>query len=415
MRISRPDGFGLLEGLDASELARAAFSDKIDTALDGGAIAPSEARVLRRIGRFQAVRVASRKNLYQDSDTGDFWELQEGTVVRLVGVDESGIAKEAAGSTGYDQPKRMEQSPGTYNDGAGEKGVGKFAEGEEDTDEDESLETESATGMQPDKYYQDKPFNRDEGPGHAQTAATEPFKKDDWVVDKNTGDEFQVRTDQAADGSVEVVDEAGSIEKHPLPQGLSPKAPGGAVKTSASLDGVRDGQVAELIDFSLAGLPDAGSEKAATANQMRVDNLGFLGEMDLSSVAVATHREEMDRVMASGEIAKRTARVLRRVGRLEPLGGGMYRDTITGDMWAQDAGGSVSRAVPPKTAASGRRTAAWDVIDSVLARSDGWSPEFRASADRDAPGIHLENPTADDVVDAIHAARERGHDRVHVH
>jgi len=115
------------------------------------------------------------------------------------------------------------------------RGVGKFAEGEEE--EDEGIETESAIGMQPDKDYQDKPFNRDEGPGHAQTAAqTQPFKKDEWVVDDATGDEYQVNKDQAADGSVEVIDEDGNIEKHPLPQGLSPKAPGGS-KTTASLDG----------------------------------------------------------------------------------------------------------------------------------------------------------------------------------
>jgi len=147
---------------------------------------------------------------------------------------------------------------------------------------------------------------------------------------------------------------------------------------------------------------------------VRGDDLGFLGEMDLSSVAVATHREEMDRILSGGEITRRTARVLRRVGRLEPLGGGMYRDTITGDMW-QGEGELISRACSPRTASSAHRTAAWDVIDSVLARASGWSPEFRASGDRDAPGIHLENPTADDVVDAIHAARAQGYDRVHVH
>lgn len=415
MRVSRPDGSGFLEGLDASDLARAAFSDKIDKVLDSGAIAPSEARTLRRIGRFQTVRLASRKNLYQDSETGDFWELREGTVVRLVGVDEVGIAKEAGGSTGYDRPKRMEQSPGTFNDGAGEKGVGKFAEGEEEDLDEEDLETESAIGMQPDKYYQEKPFNRDEGPGHAQTAATEPFKEGEWVVDDETGDEYQVKSNQGADGSVEVVDDDGNVEKHPMPQRLSPKKPGGPVKTTASLDGVRDGQVAELIDFSLIGLPDAGFEKEAAPNPMRGDDLGFLGEMDLSSVAVATHREEMDRILSGDEITKRTARVLRRVGRLEPLGGGMYRDTVTGEMWAQGEGESIDRASSPKTASSERRTAAWDVIDSVLASHRSWSPEFRASADRDAPGIHLENPTADDVVDAIHAARDQGHDRVHVH
>ena len=422
MRISRPDGSGFLEGLDAEGLVRAAFSDKIDEALSCGTITASEARVLRRIGRFQAVRFASHgdRNLYQDSETGDFWELKEGAVVRLVGVDESGIAKEAVvraagGSTGYYRSKRMEQNPGTFNDGAGEKGVGKFAEGDEDED-DEDIETESATGMQPDVYYQNKPYNRDEGPGHAQTAATEPFKKDEWLVSKDTGDEYQVRSNQGADGSVEVVDKDGNIEKYPTPQGLTLKAPGGSVKTTASLDGVRDGQVAELIDFSLVGLPDAGSERQSAANPMRGDDLGFLGEMDVSSVALATHREEMDRILSGDEITKRAARVLRRVGRLEPLGAGMYRDTITGEMWAQGEGGSICRAQSARIASSpDRRTAAWDVIESVLARTSDWSPEFQDSGDRNAPGIHLENPTADDVVDAIHAARAQGYNRVHVH
>jgi len=413
MRVSRPDGSGFLEGLDASDLVRAAFSDKIDRTLDSGAIAPSEARILRRIGRFQTVRLASRdRNLYQDSETGNFWELKEGAVVRLVGVDETGVIKEAAGSTGYYRSKRMEQNPGTYNDGAGEKGVGKFAEGEE---EEDGIEIESVIGMQPDKYYQDKPFNREEGPGHAQTAAqTQQFKEDEWLVDSDTGDEYQVNKNQNPDGSVEVIDEGGNVEKYPRPQDLTPKAPGGAVKTTASLDGIRDAQVAELIDFSLVGLPDAGSEKEIVANLMRGDDLGFLGEMDISSIATATHREEMDRILSASEITRRTARVLRRVGRLEPLGGGMYRDTVTGDMW-EGEGELISRACSPKTASPRYRTAAWDVIDSVLARDDGWSPEFRACSDRDVPGIHLENPTADDVVDAIHAARTQGYNRVHVH
>jgi len=242
MRISRPDGSGFLEGLDTSDFVRAAFSDKINRALDNGAITTAEARVLRRIGRFQTIRLASRdRNLYQDTETGNFWELKEGAVVRLVGVDDTGIAKEAGGSTGYYRSKRMEQSPGTYNDGAGEKSVGKFGVGGED-DEEDGLETESAIGMQLDKYYQEKPFNHDEGPGQVTVnAATKPFKKGEWVVD-DTGDEYQVNKDQAPDGSVEVVDAEGNIEKNPLPQGLNPKTPDGAVKTTASLDGIRDGQ-----------------------------------------------------------------------------------------------------------------------------------------------------------------------------
>lgn len=420
MRVSRPDGSGFLEGLDASSLARAAFSDKIDDILSRGTITPKEARVFRRVGRFQTVRLASHgENLYQDAETGDFWELKEGTVVRLVGVDEAGIAKEATehsagGSTGYYRSKRMEQNPGTFNDGAGEKSVGKFGDGGED---DEDLETESAIGMQPDVYYQNKPFNRDEGPGHAQTAAADPFKKDEWVVDQEEK-EYQVALDQKPDGSVEVTDDKGNTAPHPMPQTLTRKEARNARPTTATfLEGLRENQVADLIDFSFIGLPDAGSEgKVAANNPMREDNLGFLGEMDVSDIVAVTHREEADRILSAGKISKRAVRVLRRVGRLEPLGDGMYRDTITDAMWTRDDDGMIRRAELSNTASSKRsRTAAWDVIESVLARSDGWSPEFQVSGDRDAPGIHLENPTADDVVDAIHAARTQGYSRVHVH
>lgn len=417
MRVSRPDGSGFLEGLDASSLARAAFSDKIDDILSRGTITPKEARVFRRIGRFQTVRLASHgENLYQDAETGDFWELKEGTVVRLVGVDEAGIAKEATehsagGSTGYYRSKRMEQNPGTFNDGAGEKGVGKFGDG----GDDEDLETESAIGMQPDVYYQNKPFNREEGPGHAQTAGMDPFTKDEWVIDQDE-QEYQVASDQKPDGSVEVTDDKGNTSPHPMPQTLTRKeAKNARPATATFLEGLRENQVADLIDFSFIGLPDTGSKREAANNPMRGGDLGFLGEMDVSEIATVTHREEMDRILSAGEITKRAVRVLRRVGRLEPLGGGMYRDTVTDAMWTRDDDGMIRRAELSKTASKQPRTAAWDVIESVLARSDGWSPEFQASGDRDAPGIHLENPTADDVVDAIHAARTQGYNRVHVH
>jgi len=379
--------------------------------LDKGALTPHEARLLRRAGRFLTVRLAGRgdRNLYQDAETNSFWELKEGTVVRLVGVDEEGIAKEAAsreagGSTGYHRDKRMEQNPGTFNDGAGEKNSDKFA------GDDDGLEEEAAIGMRPDRWHQEKPYNADEGPGHAQTAATEPFEKGDWVVDED-GEELQVVEDQARDGVVEVEDSAGRTQKYPTPQGLAPKTP-----TAASTAGMRDNQAAESIDFSITGLPDEVEGAQAASGSMRGDALGFLGELDVADVAAVTHREEMDRIVACGKMSRVAARALRRAGRFSAVSRDMYQDTITGELWAAD-GDSVSRAEVGKTASKKPevRTAAWDTIDSVLSRERGWVPEFRVSHDRGAAGIHLENPTADDVMDAIHAARRQGYGVVHVH
>jgi hypothetical protein len=98
----------------------------------------------------------------------------------------------------------------------------------------------------------------------------------------------------------------------------------------------------------------------------------------------------------------------------------MYRDMASGDLWLRD-GDMVRRAAPEAgakkaSAGAGRsRAAAWNVIDSVLRREEGWVPEFRAGEDREAAGIHLDDPTADDVMEAIHAAREQGFQMVHVH
>ena len=380
--------------------------------LDKGALTPHEARLLRRAGRFLTVRLAGRgnRNLYQDAETKSFWELKEGTVVRLVGVDEEGIAKEASsreagGSTGYHRIERMEQSPGTFNDGAGEKNSDKFA-----GDDDGLLEEEAAVGMRPDRWHQEKPYNADEDPGLAQTAATEPFEEGDWVVDDD-GEELQVVEDQTNEGVVEVEDSAGRTQKHPTPQGLEPKQ-----QTTASAAGMRDNQAAESIDFSLIGLPDEVEGEQAASGSMRGDALGFLGELDVTDLAAVTHREEMDRIVAQGEMSRIAARALRRAGRFSAVSREMYQDTVTGELWTAD-GDLVSRAEVGKTASKKPevRTAAWDTIESVLGRERGWVPEFRVSHDRGAAGIHLENPTADDVMDAIHAARRQGYRVVHVH
>lgn len=410
MQVSRPNNSGFLDGLEV----RTACEETIDRLLAKGVLTPREARVLRRAGRFQTIRVAGRgRNLYQDVETKEFWEMKEGAVVRLLAVDGDGvIAKEASraagGTTGYHRDKRMEQSPGTFNDGAGEKNTDKFA-----VDDADGLGEESAIGMRPDRDHQEKPFNADEGPGHAQTAAAEkPFKKGEWVTDGDEA-EFQVADDQNPDGSVDVTDDTGNTEKHPLPQDLKRKSQPGVAPTptasrgSAWAEGMKDNQVTDLIDFSLTGLPDRSAAG-------RAGEFGFLDEMDVSEVAAVTHREETDRIVASGEITRAAARAMRRVGRFDAAAD-MYRDTVTGDLWACD-GDVVRRAERARTAAAdGKRTATWNTIDSVLRRERGWVPEFQISDDREASGIHLENPSPDDVMVAIHVAREQGHRIVHVH
>jgi len=376
-------------------------------------LTPREARLLRRAGRFFTVRVAGRgdRNLYQDAETGEFWEMKEGAVVRLVGVDDTGIVKSssrsAGGTTGYYRDKRTEQSPGTFNDGAGEKNTDKLAV-------DDDLESEAAIGMRPDRQHQEKPYNLGESPGHAQTAAKEedPFKEGEWVVDSD-GEEYQVSEDQGRDGTVELEGGTGRKQKYPTPQGLTRKT----TAAEASSQGMRVNQESGSIDFSITGLPDECRGSGETEiGSMRGDSLGFLGELEVSEVAAVTHREEMDRIVSAGKVGRREARALRRAGRFTPVSQEMYRDVVTGDLWSVE-GDSVVRAEIGKTAAKSPeiRTAAWDIIQSVLERERGWVPEFHASRDRDAAGIHLENPTADDVMDAIHAARNQGYRVVHVH
>jgi len=398
MQVSRPSGCSW----PASHSPERAALDDI---LSRGSMTIREARRLRRAGRFLAIRVAGRgENMYQDAETQEFWALREGAVVRLVGVDGSGlIAKEAraaGGTTGYDRDKRVQESPGAYNDGAGEKDVDKFAVDEEG----EGLQMESAEGIRPDRELQERPYNYNSGAGAIGlcTASEQPFKKGDWVVDAK--DEFQVAKDQTPEGSVDIVDSSGKKRKHPRPQEL-------ALKTQASVAGMRHNQTADLMDFSFAGPQRAGRAERGSA---------ALDGLDVSDVAAVTHREEMDRIVAKGRIAPLAARALRRVGRFRPVERGMYRDTASGGLWLRD-GDVVSRAAPvaPARKASvgaGRsRAAAWSVIDSVLRREEGWVPEFRAGEDREAAGIHLDDPTADDVMEAIHAAREQGFQTVHVH
>jgi hypothetical protein len=381
----------------------------LDGILSKGSMTTREARRVRRAGRFRAIRLAGRgENLYQDIETQEFWALREGAVVRLVGVDGSGlIAKEAraaGGTTGYYRDERVQRSPGTYNDGAGEKDVDKFAG---DDEEGDGLQEESNIGMRPDRDLQERPFNYNSGAGAiGLCTASErpaPFKKGDWVVD-GAEEEFQVARDQTPEGSVDVVDGSGKRRKHPRPQELAPK-------TTASVAGMRRNQAADLVDLGFAG-PQRGARAGRGS--------AVLDGLEVSDVAAVTHRVEMDRIVALGQVAPRAARALRRVGRFEPVERGMYRDTASGDLWFRD-GGEVRRAAPEAvakkaSAGAGRsRSAAWSVIDSVLRREEGWVPEFRAGEDREAAGIHLDDPTADDVMEAIHAAREQGFQTVHVH
>ena len=239
MRVSRKEDVGFLDGLDVSDMVRTAYSDAISDILSKEPITRAEARILRRAGRFAIVRLAARdRSLYQDIDTKEFWELKEGMVHRLVEVDAQGIAKEASsheagGSTGYYRDKRMEQNPGTYNDGAGEKGVGKFSDGP--TEDEDEMEVESAIGMDRDKIHAEKPFNMDEGPGHGYTAAVqEQYKAGDWVMDEKTGDEFQVNKNQGPDGRVDVVDDAGTEKTFDTPQNLERKEGLGLESTQAA-------------------------------------------------------------------------------------------------------------------------------------------------------------------------------------
>jgi len=421
MRVSRPRQPGFLDDLNDIGAA-GAYAEEIEALLAKDALSSREARVLRRLGRFQMVRTAARdRSLYQDTETLDFWQLQDGAVVRVIAMDADGVVvkgasvRDAGGSTGYYRIRRMEQDPGTLNDGAGEKNSGKTA------DEEVEIEPESAIGMQPDRYYQDKPFNKGEGPGHAYTAANpKPLKKGDWVTDGD-GNDFQVDADQKPDGRIVVKDAAGKVEEHPMPQSLRLKEQPGAAQPTARKNeaGMRENQVAGLIDFTFEGLPDRKSDAGpAGLGVPRGDELGFLGEFDVADVVPATHADEIARIMASGAINFRTARTLRRAGRLEIVSQGLYRDAVSGDLWATD-GETVRRGEALKVAASESkgfaRSAAWDTIDSVLGRTDGWVPEFRASENPQAVGIHLKNPTADDVASAIQAAREQGYTTVHVH
>lgn len=525
MRVSRKEDMGFLDGLDMSDMARTAYSDAISDILSKEPITLAEARVLRRAGRFATVRLAARdRSLYQDIDTKEFWELKEGMVHRLVEVDDHGIAKEASsheagGSTGYYRDRRMEQNPGTYNDGAGEKDVGKFSDGLVD-DEDE-LEVESATGMDRDKIHAEKPFNMDEGPGHGYTAAVQDsYQKGDWVTDEETGEEYQVNKDQSPDGRVDVIDEGGTEKTFDKPQNLKIKeSPGAetaqmadrlldfrkwgrdaghdagvsaALEAELTIGGASDSAAKQLYsgwsraarafrsassdavgigvadpddlfdefvqgtgEGFLAGwreatgrpgkpiagwedivkgarrqhdLPDAESldsgtfrsrkqEAANTLRALRGDDFNALDDATLSDLAHESHRPEIERIVSSGAMAPRVARTLRRVGRFHRVDGGLYKDVVSGDLWVAEDG-TVRRAEAKARKASTKPSgmpAGWDVIESVLGRTEGWVPRFReAKGDKDV-GIHLKNPTADDVVNAIHVARKQGFDTIHVH
>ena len=246
MSVSRRENMGFLDDMEVDDgHAESTLESPMTT---------REARSLRRAGRFRLIRVASRdRNLYQDAQTGDFWELKEGTVYRLVDLDDVGVVKnavslqerEAAGSTGYYR-ERLNQDTG-YQPGAGEKQTDRHSS-DEDNDEDsaesedgaedkEGLGADAADGVYYDKIHQHAPYNEDGGYTNvaslkAAVVGQSPFEQGQWVVDRTTEDEFEV-VDQGTDGRVKVIDDSGREQYHPSPQNLE-------LKEMASLSSVLD-------------------------------------------------------------------------------------------------------------------------------------------------------------------------------
>ena len=148
----------------------------------------------------------------------------------------------------------------------------------------------------------------------------------------------------------------------------------------------------------------------------RNDELGFLDGMGMSDFILESHRDEINRILASDSMSRRDARTLRRAGRFEQPVPDVYRDVKSGSLWAVAGERVVRREEAARKTASREKTAAWDIINSVLDRTEGRVPRFQASDDRDAAGVHLDSPLApDDVVTAIDAANKQGHRVVHVH
>lgn len=242
MSVSRRENMGFLDDMEVDDSNTASTLKSPMTT--------QKARSLRRAGRFRMIRVASRdRNLYQDAQTGDFWELKEGTVYRLVDLDDVGVVKnavslqdrEAAGSTGYYR-ERLNQDTG-YQPGAGEKQMDRHSsdedsvEGEDDAEDKEGLEADAADGVYYDKIHQHAPYNEDGGYTNvaslkAAIVEQDPFEQGQWVIDRTTKDEFEV-VDQGTDGRVKVIDDSGREQYHPSPQNLE-------LKETASLSSVLD-------------------------------------------------------------------------------------------------------------------------------------------------------------------------------
>lgn len=148
----------------------------------------------------------------------------------------------------------------------------------------------------------------------------------------------------------------------------------------------------------------------------RNDELGFLDGIEVSDFVLESHKDEINSILASGSMSRRDARTLRRAGRFEQPVPDVYRDVESGGLWIVDGELVVRRKEAARKTASRGKIAAWDIINSVLDRTEGWVPRFQTSDDRDAVGVHLDSPLAsDDVVAAIDAASKQGHQVVHVH
>ena len=148
----------------------------------------------------------------------------------------------------------------------------------------------------------------------------------------------------------------------------------------------------------------------------RNDELGFLDGIEVSNFVLESHKDEINRILASGSMSRRNARTLRRAGRFEQPVPDVYRDVKSGSLWVVDGERVVRKEETVRKTASRGKIATWDIINSVLDRTEGWVPKFQTSDDRDAIGVHLDSPLAsDDVVAAIDAASKQGHQVVHVH
>ena len=234
MSITRRENMGFLDDMEVDD-------NRVASTLESP-MTTQDARNLRRAGRFRMIRVASRdRNLYQDAKTGEFWELKEGTVYRLVDLDDVGVVKnassqdhEAAGSTGYYR-ERLNQDTG-YQPGAGEKQMDRHSSDEdededEDDDNEEGLGANAADGVYYDKIHQHAPYNEDGGYTNDASLKVAEFEPDQWVTDADE-EEFQV-VKQEPDGRVRVMDDAGREQYHPTPQDLR-------LKEAASLSSVLD-------------------------------------------------------------------------------------------------------------------------------------------------------------------------------